>query len=289
MGDQRQVVKERDRLSKIVPFGKDAGELMGANVAFPNLESLSVREERARIARELHDTLLQTFLGALLQLGVAVDSLPFDSPVKSKLSPILGLIEQGMEEGRNAIQGLRSYESHGVDLVRAFSELQQEIDVQSEIDFRVTVIGRKQALRSRIATEVYRIGREALVNAFRHSGAKRVELELQYGITDLCMRVRDDGRGIDPRVLDADREGHWGLTGMRERAARIAALLKISSSAADGTQVQLSVPDALDHRHSGHKGVALSRDTEKRFSNAKAALAGSNSGQLTTAHATGGA
>ena len=98
---------------------------MGANVAFPNLESPSVREERARIARELHDTLLQTFLSALLQLGVAVDTLPSDSPVKSKLSPILGLIEQGMEEGRNAIQGLRSPGAGALDLVVALSEVRQ--------------------------------------------------------------------------------------------------------------------------------------------------------------------
>jgi len=208
----------------------------------------TLREERTRIARELHDTLLQAFMGACMQLGVAVERLPSDSPVKPQLDRILQLMNQGIEEGRNAIQGLRSSNSRGVDLVRAFSRLEQEIDARPEVDFRVTVIGREQPLRSRVANEVYRIGREALINAFRHSGGKRVELELRYGETDLCMRVRDDGRGIDPRVLDADREGHWGLTGMRERAARIAALLKMSSSASDGTQVQLSVPDALDHQ-----------------------------------------
>src|SRR5215472_18721674 len=98
-------------------------ELMGANVAFPNLESLSVREERARIARELHDTLLQTFLGALLQLGVAVESLPPDSQVKSKLDPILQFREQGIEEGRNAIQGLRSSGSRPLDLAVALSAI----------------------------------------------------------------------------------------------------------------------------------------------------------------------
>ena len=204
----------------------------------------TVREERTRIARELHDTLLQNFLSASMQLGVAVDSLPSDSPVKPRLERILQLMDQGIKEGRNTIQGLRSSECRGVDLEMAFSQVQQEIGVQPEIDFRVIVIGRKQPLRSRIANEAYRIGREALVNAFHHSGATRVELELEYTDTDLCMCVRDDGCGIDPRVLHAGREGHWGLTGMRERATKIGGLLKIFSSAAGGTQVQLSVTNA---------------------------------------------
>ena len=204
----------------------------------------TVREERTRIARELHDTFLQTFLSALMQLGVAVDSLPSDSPVKPRLDCILRLMDQGIEEGRNTVQGLRSSECLGVDLELAFSQVHQEIGVQPEINFRVIVIGRKQPLRSRIANEAYRIGREALVNAFHHSGATRVELELEYTDTDLCMRVRDDGCGIDPRVLHAGREGHWGLTGMRERAAKIGGLLQIFSSEAEGTEVQLSVPNA---------------------------------------------
>ena len=210
----------------------------------PSERQRTVREERTRVAQELHDTFLQTFLSALMQLGVAVDSLPSDSPVKPRLDRVLRLMDQGIEEGRNTIQGPRSSDSCAVDPLLAFSQVQQEIGVHPEIDFRVIVIGRKQPLRSRIANEAYRIGREALVNAFHHSGAMRVELELEYTDTDLCMRVRDDGCGIDPRVLHAGREGHWGLTGMRERAAKIGGLLKIFSSAADGTMVQLSVPNA---------------------------------------------
>ena len=93
--------------------------------------------------------------------------------------------------------------------------------------------------------EIYRIGREALVNAFRHSGAKRVDFELEYADSDLRLRIRDNGCGIDPQVLDAGREGHWGLSGMRERATRIGAVLKISSSAAAGTEVQLSIPSRV--------------------------------------------
>lgn len=198
--------------------------------------------ERARIARELHDTLLQTFLGTSLQLGVVVDNLPPDSQVKSKLDPILQFMKQGIDEGRKAIQDLRSSDPCPLDLVVALSAVRQEVSAQPGVDFRVSVVGQQQPLRSTIQQEVYRLGREALLNAFCHSGAKRIDLELEFADSNLTMRVRDNGRGIEPQVLDTGREGHWGLTGMRERAKRIGRLFKISSSATAGTEVQLSLP-----------------------------------------------
>ena len=207
-------------------------------------------EERTRIAQELHDTLLQSFLGASMRLGAAMDGLPSDSPVKSKLDPILQLMEQGIEEGRNAIQGLRSSVPGTLDLVLALSGVQRELAVEADVDFRVSVAGRQQPLQGPIKHELYRIGREALVNAFRHSGAKRVDFEIEYADNDLRMRVRDDGCGIDPDVLEAGREGHWGLAGMRERATKIGGLLKISSSATAGTEVQLSIPSAVAFQRS---------------------------------------
>ena len=204
---------------------------------------LQVRlEERNRIARELHDTLLQTFLGALCHLGVAVESLPPESQVKSKLDPILHVLELGIEEGRNAIQGLRSSDSRRWDLVVALSAVHQEFSTEHGVDFHVNVVGQQQPLRPAIQDEIYRIGREALVNAFRHAEAKRIDLELEYTSSGLTMRVLDDGCGMDPQVLDTGRQGHWGLTGMRERVARIGGLLKISSSPTAGTEIQLSVP-----------------------------------------------
>jgi len=201
--------------------------------------------ERTRIARELHDTLLQTFLSASMQLSVALDGIAPDSLVKPRLDRILQLMNQGIEEGRSTIQGLRSSDSRTLDLVLALSSVQQELAVQPDMDFRVTVAGRQQPLRPPIRNEIYRIGREALLNAFCHSGAKSVEFELEYTENDLRMCIRDNGCGIDPQMLHAGREGHWGLAGMRERATRISGLLKISSSAAAGTEVQLSVPGAL--------------------------------------------
>src|SRR5215469_9046004 len=144
-------------------------------------------EERTRIARELHDTLLQTFLGASMQLGAAVDVLPKELPVKQRLDRVLQIMSQGIEEGRSTIQGLRSGDFRTLDLVVALSGVQRELPVQPDIDFRVSVIGREQPLNPSIQEEMYRIGREALLNAFCHSRAERVELELEYADQGLQM------------------------------------------------------------------------------------------------------
>lgn len=202
-------------------------------------------EERTRIAQELHDTLLQSVLGASMQLDAAMKNLPPGSPVKPKLEQILELMEQGIEEGRATIQGLRSSDSRPWDLVLALSGVRRELAVRSDVDFRVSVEGCEQPVQPAIRQEIYRIGKEALVNAFYHSGAKRIDCELEYTDTELHMRVRDNGCGIDPRVLDSGREGHWGLAGMRERATRIGAILKISSCASAGTEIELSVPSRI--------------------------------------------
>jgi signal transduction histidine kinase len=201
--------------------------------------------ERTRIARELHDTLLQTFQSASLQLGAALYGVAQDSPVKPQLDRILQIMRQGIDEGRSAIQGLRSSGSQTSDLVVALSRIQEELQVPPDIDFRVIVTGRQRQLPRELQDETYRIGREALVNAFCHSGAKRVELELEYSGTELRIRIRDNGCGIDPQVLEKGRDGHWGLAGMRERATRIGGLLKILSSATAGTEVELSIPSGI--------------------------------------------
>ena len=144
-------------------------------------------------------------------------------------------------EGRGAMQGLRSSGSQSSDLVGTLSRIQDELKVQPDIDFCVTVTGPQKQLAREIQHDIYRIGREALVNAFCHSGAKRIELELEYSDSELYVRIRDNGCGIDPQVLEKGWAGHWGLAGMRERATRIGSLFKISSSAA-GTEIKLSLP-----------------------------------------------
>jgi ligand-binding sensor domain-containing protein/signal transduction histidine kinase len=202
--------------------------------------------ERTRIAQDLHDTLLQGVLSASMQLHVAVERLPDDSAAKPPLGRVLQLMGQVIEEGRNAVRGLRSSQSASMDLEQAFSRIRNELAVQNETGeqtgFRVIVEGRPRPLHPIIRDEVYSIGREALVNAFRHSQAKNIEVEVEYLAKRLRILVRDDGCGIAPQVLQSGREGHWGLPGMRERAERIGARLKLRSRVATGTEVELYVP-----------------------------------------------
>jgi signal transduction histidine kinase len=202
--------------------------------------------ERIRIAEDLHDTVLQGILSAAMQLDVAVDQLPANSAAKLRLSRVRELITRAMEEGRNAVRGLRSSTSGFDDLGQAFSRIPQDLlGIEAQIDFRIILLGTARKLRPLIHDEVYHIGRELLVNAFRHSGASCIEVELEYGPKRFRMVVRDDGRGINPQVLRAGREGHWGLAGMRERAERVGAGLAAWSRAAAGTEVALSVPNSI--------------------------------------------
>ena len=217
-------------------------------------------EERTRIAQELHDTLLQTFQSASLHLGAALHCVPEDLPVRSQLDRTLRIMTQGLTEGRNAIQALRSSDLHTSDLILALSRVREDRELRSDIDFRVTVTGRRMQLPREIQHEVYRIGREALTNAFCHSGAKRVELTFQFSDNRLTVQIRDNGCGIDPRMLKKGRDGHWGLAAMRERAATIGGLLKIASSATGGTEVQLSIPINLKFEYSLPHAARLHSD-----------------------------
>ncbi len=204
--------------------------------------------ERTRIAQDLHDTLLQGFMSASMQLHLAADELPADSAAKPRLSRVLQLMGQVIDEGRNAVRGLRapaSQETGPDDLEQALSRVPRELGLKEAAGFRVLVEGSPRPLHPVLRDEVYRIGREALVNAFRHSGAAAIEVEIEYAARELRLLVRDDGRGIDPRVLEGGRDGHWGLSGMRERAERMGARLKVWSRAGAGTEVELSVPNDI--------------------------------------------
>jgi signal transduction histidine kinase len=198
--------------------------------------------ERTRVAQELHDTLLQGVLSASMQLHVAVDQLPESSPVRPALNRVLELMGHVVDEGRNTLRSLRSSIENPQDLKNSLSRVSEELGMQEGIDFRVVVEGSSMPLRPVVRDDVYSIGREALVNAFRHSQAKRIDVELDYAPSQLRVLVRDDGCGIDTQVLEFGREGHWGLSGMRERAGRIGARLRVMSRAGAGTQVELRVP-----------------------------------------------
>jgi signal transduction histidine kinase len=201
--------------------------------------------ERTRVAQELHDTLLQGVLSASLQLDVAEDQLPEDSPAKPLLKRVLQLMSTVTEQGRNTLRGLRTTETDNQSLETAFSRLRQEFPLDNKTDFRVIVDSVKRPVRPIIRDEVYRIGREALVNAFMHASANRIEVEVEYASRHLRVLVRDDGIGIDPHVLHSGREDHWGLVGIKERSKRIGANLRLWSRTGSGTEVELTVPGSI--------------------------------------------
>jgi signal transduction histidine kinase len=180
-----------------------------------------------------------------MQLNVAVDQLPEESPARPRLVRVLDLMRQVIEEGRNAVRGLRLSNSNAEDIAVALSSMNPELNAGGKTVFKVIVEGSPRPLHPIVRDEVYRISREAVVNAFRHSRAKNITVEVSYLENALRLLINDDGCGIDAEVLESGRDGHWGLSGMRERAERIKARLKVRSRVGSGTEVELSVPTAV--------------------------------------------
>lgn len=228
------VARGNHRIFSNASLGKSANKSQA-----PNDERLA---ERTRIARELHDTLLQGFLAASMQLHAAVDRLLPESAERQQFERVTQMVDRALEEGRCALQGLRSPHHRIASLGDAFARIPTDLGLPSPAGFRVVVVGVEKKLKAALLDEVYRIGREAIVNACRHSYAKEIEAEVEYRPTELRVAVRDNGRGIGPRELGLERAGHWGLRGMRERAERIGARLHLWSNAALGTEVELCVP-----------------------------------------------
>ena len=204
--------------------------------------------ERTRIARELHDTLLQSFHGILLHLQTVSNELP-SGESKEKLASVIDQAEQAIVEGRDAVKGLRTSTVERNDLALAIKTLGEELGAASsrsrQPDFTVEVEGTPRNLHPILRDEVYRITGEALRNAFRHSGAQSIEVEIRYDERQLWVRVRDDGKGIDPQLISEDgREGHFGLPGMRERAKLIGGKLTVWSELDAGTEVDLRIPSS---------------------------------------------
>ncbi|MBV8114297.1 MAG: hypothetical protein JO300_06115 [Silvibacterium sp.] len=206
--------------------------------------------ERTRIARDLHDTMLQSFLGVMLKLHTIpyIPNLPAEA--RKRLE---GILEQGQEainEGRDAVHGMRSSTVIKNDLACALATvgetLAAEQNGQSPVDFRVVVEGESRDLHPILRDEVYRIAREATINAFRHSGAGRIKVEISYDRKQLRVRVQDNGKGIDTHFLDGGgREGHFGMPGMQERAKLAGGKLTVRSKLDSGTEVELTIPASI--------------------------------------------
>jgi signal transduction histidine kinase len=210
--------------------------------------------ERTRIARELHDTLLQSFQGLLLHFQRARNLLPERAAEAIQtLDRALDGAEQAIVEGRDAIHDLRSQAAKG--LVEEITSLGEELVARNgnkdAAQFRAVIEGTAQTLNPNVRTEIFRIAREALRNAFSHSQARRIETEVAYSGNLFRLRIRDDGKGMAPDVRKrGERIGHWGLGGMRERAERLGGKLEVWSEPGAGTEVDLRVPASIAYQSS---------------------------------------
>lgn len=210
-------------------------------IAQADLQSEERLIERTRIARELHDTLLQSFISALLHLHVTMETVPGESPLRKALQEVLEVMERVVEEARLAVIGLRTF-GEGANLEQLFRELLGELGEASRSEYSVQVEGDARLLQPVAYEEICRIGREAILNATHHANARAISIRLHYGTSRFELEIVDDGVGMDPGVLLGGREGHWGIAGMRERSNRVGGQMSITSRPGAGTRVLLSVP-----------------------------------------------
>lgn len=198
--------------------------------------------ERERIARELHDTLLQGFQGLTLHFQAAMKQIPDQEPARHMMNKALHIADQVLLEGRERVRDLRAEPVAGNELSKVLASYGEELAQDRAVTFKLTVVGSPADLHPVAGDEIYRIAREALTNAFHHSQASSIEVEITYDSASFSLRVRDNGCGIEQDILGSGREGHWGLRGMRERAQNISAQLSIWSNPGSGTEMDLRVP-----------------------------------------------
>lgn len=198
--------------------------------------------ERTRIAQDLHDTFLQGIQGLLLRFHTATSQLRKDEPARRIFEETLEQSDQVMLEGRELVFDLRATLAEPNDLPTAFADFGERMRTGNSCEFKVVVNGAIRPLHPVVFEELFKIGKEALGNAFRHSGAHTIEAELNYERSELRVQIRDDGTGIDSAILrQGHRDGHFGLPGMRERAQKIGAHMDLWSRARAGTEIELRI------------------------------------------------
>jgi ligand-binding sensor domain-containing protein len=226
--------------------------------------------ERTRIARELHDTLLQSFQGVVFRFQAVRNMLPRrPEEAMQALDTALERTDQAIAEGRDAIQGLRSSTIVTNELAQAVTALGSEMSREpssqdsahdsthdsSSARFHVMVVGPPKDLHPILRDEVYAIAREAVRNAFRHAQASNIEADITYNGTSFQLRIRDDGKGIDLGIIAGGRAGHYGVPGMRERAKRIGGKLDVWTGTGAGTEIELSIPGSIAYGTAHGRGV----------------------------------
>jgi signal transduction histidine kinase len=199
-------------------------------------------QERERIARELHDTLLQDLQAVILRFQLVANRLAKEDPNRGAMESGLDYADKVLAEGRDQIRGIRADTKAMDELSKSLAAYGEELAQLRPLSFQLTVIGKQCDLYPVVRDEIYRISREALGNAFKHSNGSVVEVEIGYLAAEFRIRVSDDGDGIDPDVADRGRPGHSGIHNMQERARKIGAVLKILSRPNNGTSVELTIP-----------------------------------------------
>lgn len=202
-------------------------------------------QERERIARELHDTLLQDLQAVVLRFQLVANKLTREDPNRLAMEVGLNYADKVLADGRHRIRGIRADTRAMDELSKSLATYGEELAQLWPLSFHLTVIGEQFELYPVLRDEIYRIGREAIGNAFNHSKGSTVEVEIAYLAAEFRMRISDNGDGIDPNLVDQGRPGHWGIDNMRQRAQKIGAVLSISGRPKNGTSVELTVPVEL--------------------------------------------
>jgi signal transduction histidine kinase len=204
--------------------------------------------ERTRIARDVHDTLLQGFISSSMHLHVAEKQVASDSPLKQRFATVLEGMDRVIEEARLAVVGLRTPESGHDSIEGGLRDFFLEIADIGEAHLILRQTGKPRRLKTEPFEQISSIAKEAILNAVRHSSAHNIQVTIAWGWLGLKVSVSDDGCGIDAFTLKNGRALHWGLVGMRERAKQLKGQLRISSSPEAGTAVTLSIPASIAYR-----------------------------------------
>jgi signal transduction histidine kinase len=199
--------------------------------------------ERTRVAREIHDTLLQSLLGVMLQLDDVANTLETSKETaRGQLGRLRQQVEFYIREALNSIRDLRSPVLESRDLGAALRDAGDRFTALKPIEFTLVASGKPMRAAPRVEEHLLRIGQEAISNAVRHARPHCVRVDLEYGDKQIALTVTDDGIGFDPGTASGSGDGHWGVTSMQERAGQIGAAFRLDSAPGQGTRVHVAVP-----------------------------------------------